>query len=209
MEFEGMEVSTAHTPTTESDCLLDLDTLFQFGEVETLSLPKSVLSDSLVPPSLSLPPPLQAALRDFLFLFGFCAFLHSPSSSATNVVQSSSSSGSTSMSPPLSGGAPSQGCRESLSPGLEQTVALPLASDGSAPPRPTILTPVLLPPSIPVWNISHSALPGYLGQSAPPESDFTTPPRQTCGLCTIWPSTPSAALQHLFYLISIISIQQW
>ncbi len=54
-ECEGMDASAAHPPTTESDCLLDMDINFQFGKVENLlplSLPDSVhLSDSLVPPS--------------------------------------------------------------------------------------------------------------------------------------------------------------
>ncbi|KAL0163126.1 hypothetical protein M9458_042522, partial [Cirrhinus mrigala] len=51
------------------------------------------------------------------------------------------------------------------------------ASDGSAPPCPAIQTPApaLLPPSIPVLTIDHSASRGSLGQSAPPVSDFDMP----------------------------------
>lgn len=56
VESKGIDASPTQSPATESKCLLGLDTVFQFGELDTLlslRLHNSVhLSDSLVPPSL-------------------------------------------------------------------------------------------------------------------------------------------------------------
>lgn len=48
-------------------------------------------------------------------------------------------------------------------PGCQKPVALPSASESSAPPRPITLAPAPppLPPSAPPWTIGHSALPGF------------------------------------------------
>lgn len=63
VEYERMDGSPANPPTNESDCLLDLDIVFQFGESETL-LPLACLNLFMCltrwsRPSLPLPLPLQ------------------------------------------------------------------------------------------------------------------------------------------------------
>lgn len=89
--------------------------------------------------------------------------------------KSSSSPISPSMSPSLSGKAPSHACRESSSPGPEEPMAPPPSLHGSDPPSLALLTPApaFLPPSIPAWTITHLALPApsvsrlHLGRTSP------------------------------------------
>lgn len=184
VEFVGMEVSPAQSPASKSECLaIALENCFDFGEIDFLSPllpPESVcyVPNSLAPPRLLLPPPLQNTV-EIKFCVGFCtalqALLQSPVNPAT---QSSLPLISPSL-PPLSGGSTPQACWEPSLSGCGKPMDPPPASARSTTPRPVTLTPALHPPSTSAVIIGRSASPGSLGPLALPGSDITAPPLQT------------------------------
>ncbi|ROL42589.1 hypothetical protein DPX16_13996 [Anabarilius grahami] len=208
VEFEGMEVSHAHPPATESEYQLDLLDIFQEpGELDPCYLMNSPVylsspSVKLTPPPLPLPPPLLTAVGSALSFIGFCSsFYARPQPSVTDTTQSSLSPTSPSVSPPLSGVVPPWTSEEPIPPGRSEPVTPPPASECSDSPRPVALVPApaLLPPSTPALTFGHSTSPGSRGPSAQPGSDLATPPLQTCGLsAALRPSTPSAPASSAF-----------
>ncbi|ROL45369.1 hypothetical protein DPX16_4710 [Anabarilius grahami] len=192
VEYEGMEVSPTQPPATESEFLVNSGDIF--SDLEEVNMQPVVLQ-SLAPPSLPLPPPLQKIFGTLSFSELFST-LQTPLSSATPAIQSSLSPISPSVSPsPLSGRVPPRDCWEPPHPGREEPGVPPPASELFTPPRPVDLapTPTLLPPSSSASTIGHSVSLGSLGTSALPGSDIATPLQRTYGpVAALWPSTPSA-----------------